>query len=265
MLNTNHTPRDEIVAYLYQNKRDGTYLEVIDAEGESIRKWHETKANRYSVSSWSAPEPSMVAVLDGVITERNAKGEVLRQYTVPDLGSYKHATTGVLDGDLRAILVRNGGCPSRLLVFDATETLVYDEVFDAYATLHVPAAGPASSSWLTGPTLPATRGARARGAARRERDAACDLVATGGSGHMADGQASSVGASSETGVRLRNPVRGYGAQAESPRTRVHVPLGRGRSPPHNSVACCPTGGGHQRHGAGPSTSPPIEPTCSPLR
>jgi hypothetical protein len=44
----------------------------------------------------------------------------------------------VLDGDLRAILVANGGCPSRLLVFDATGTLVYDEVFDAYATLLVP-------------------------------------------------------------------------------------------------------------------------------
>ena len=153
VMNTNDTPRHEILAYLYQNTRDGTFIEVIDAEGERIRGWHEAKANRYTASKWSAPAPSIVAVLDDVVTERDLKGEVSRQHTVPGLGSFKRATTGVLDGDRRAILVANGGCPSRLLVFDASGALVYDEVYEKSATLHVPVPGAREFIVATGPAL----------------------------------------------------------------------------------------------------------------
>lgn len=142
-LNTNASPHDEILAYLYQNKRDGTFIEILDAEGERIRSWHEPEANRYSVSNWSAPAPSVIAVLDSAITERSPRGEVLRRYTVPGLGSYRYAHSGVLADGSRLVLVTSGSCPSRLLAFDAAGALVYDEVFATYAALHVPTYGAA--------------------------------------------------------------------------------------------------------------------------
>jgi hypothetical protein len=141
VLNVNATPHDEIVTYQYQNRRDGTFIQVLDADGEHIRTWHEAKANRYSVSNWSAPAPSMVSVLDDVITERSPKGEILRRDTVPGLGSYRYAETGVLAGGIRLALVRSGSCPSRLLAFDASGALVYDEVLATYTALHVPSHG----------------------------------------------------------------------------------------------------------------------------
>jgi hypothetical protein len=143
VLNANDTPHDEILAYLYQNRRDGTFVELIDADGERIRAWHEPKANRYSVSTWSAPAPSVVAVLEDVITERSPKGVVLRRFTVPGLGSYRYAQTGVLRDGSRLALVRSGSCPARLLAFDEGGTLVYDEEFPAYAALLVPSHGAA--------------------------------------------------------------------------------------------------------------------------
>jgi hypothetical protein len=134
-LQTNHTPLDEVVTYRYRTRAAGTDIDVLDASGERIRSWHEEAASRYSVSHWSAPRQTLVAVRDGTITERAATGEVLRQFVVPGLGTYRYADTASLAGGLKAILVRQGGCAARLLVFDAAGALRYDEVFDGHAHL----------------------------------------------------------------------------------------------------------------------------------
>ena len=140
-LNTNASPTDELVAYLYQDRREGTFIELLDADGERIRAWHEATANQYSASAWSAPTPSLVAVLDDVVTERDVTGRVLRRFTVPGLGSYRRVATALLAGGVRLAVVSSGACPSRLLVFDPSGALVYDETFEAHAALLAPVHG----------------------------------------------------------------------------------------------------------------------------
>lgn len=128
----------EFLVYHYRSRKEGTYVSLVDRDGERLDTWHERSANRYSVCRWPGAVPQVVAVRDDVFTVRTARGAVVERFVVPGAGSFRYVDSGALRGGYRVLLARSGSCPSRLLVFDAAGRLVYDEVFTRYALLVVP-------------------------------------------------------------------------------------------------------------------------------
>jgi hypothetical protein len=131
----------ELLVYQYHSRKKGTTLVVLAADGSRLGAWHEDAANRYSVCAWPSPSPQVIAARDDVFTVRALTGEVLKRYVVTGAGSFRYVDTGELAGGFRLLLAHTGSCPSRLLVFDADDRLVYDEVIGEYATLLAPGPG----------------------------------------------------------------------------------------------------------------------------
>ncbi len=128
-----------LLVYRYRTRKEGTSLTLLDADGQTLRAWHEPVSNRYSICRWPSPAPEIIASRDDVFTVRAATtGEVLKRYVVPGSGSYRRVETGALEGGYHVLLAVTGSCPSRLLVFDGVDRLVYHEVLGGYATLLVP-------------------------------------------------------------------------------------------------------------------------------
>ena len=128
----------ELLVYQYHSRKKGTNLVLFDGDGKRLQAWHEDAANRYSVCAWPSPTPQVIASRDDVFTVRALTGEVLKQYVVKGSGSFRYVDTGALAGGYRLLLAHTGSCPSRLLVFDADDRLVYDEILGGHATLLVP-------------------------------------------------------------------------------------------------------------------------------
>ena len=131
----------EFVVYHYVSQKEGTYISVVDAEGERLRTWHEFRANRYSVCRWRSPSPELIASRDDAFTVRDTHGAILKRYVVAGAGSFRYVATGELAGGHRVLLATSGSCPARLLVFDSRDRLVYDERLARYASLLVPEPG----------------------------------------------------------------------------------------------------------------------------
>ena len=115
----------EFVVYHYVSQKEGTYISVVDAEGERLRTWHEPRANRYLICRWRSPSPELIASRDDAFTVRNTHGEILKRYVVPGAGSFRYVATGELAGGHRVLVATSGSCPARLLVFDSRDRLVY--------------------------------------------------------------------------------------------------------------------------------------------
>lgn len=151
VLDANGSPPPEFVTYLYQSPEEGAFIEILDVDGERVRAWHEPKSFRYTVSAWSSPEPALLQVLDGVITERTPRGTIIRQFRVPGLDSHRRPQTGLLaDGNL-LLLVWDGSQSGRLVVFAPDGTVLYDESSGDYWWLLVPTS-PAREFYVGGDT-----------------------------------------------------------------------------------------------------------------